>query len=80
MFVPRKPWPFGNEYHTAIACCVSEIRYRMELAEGSKDKRKEFDELGKTMGSTIFLQSLLGVQQRWLFLTVASVCSKVFLK
>jgi hypothetical protein len=54
MFVPRKPWPFGNEYHT-IACGVSEILYRLELVEG-KDEPKEgrgpkfCDDLGKTVG------------------------------
>ena len=39
MFVPRKPHPQGNEYHT-IACGLSGILYGMELVEG-KDKPKE---------------------------------------
>ena len=38
MFVPRKLWPFGKEYHT-IACGTSGILYRMEIVEG-KDKPK----------------------------------------
>jgi hypothetical protein len=65
MFVPRKPWPFGNEYHT-IACGVSEILYRMELVEGKDEPkegrgRKEFDELGKTVGLLLRLtRSLWG--------------------
>ena len=50
MFVPRKPWPFGNEFHT-IACSETGILYAMEIVEG-KDKppevKKEFAEFGKT--------------------------------
>ena len=53
MFVPRKPWPFGNEYHT-ICCCVSGILWRLELVEG-KDRPPElsapkWDDKGKTVG------------------------------
>ena len=36
MFVPRKPWPFGNEYHT-VCCCTSGIMWGIELVEG-KDR------------------------------------------
>ena len=32
MFVPRKPWPFGNEYHT-VCCSLSGILWQMELVE-----------------------------------------------
>lgn len=52
--VPRKPHPFGNEYHT-IACAMSKIIFRLELVEG-KDRPSwrpvpEFeDQLGKTGG------------------------------
>jgi hypothetical protein len=54
MFVPRKPWPFGNEYHM-IACGVFKILYNLALVEGkdkSKEGRglKEFDGLSKTVG------------------------------
>jgi Transposase IS4 len=52
MFVPRKPHPFGNEWHS-ICCGLSGIMYAVELVEG-KDKppnhSKEFDEKGKTVG------------------------------
>jgi len=63
MFVPRKPWPFGNEFHT-IACAVSGILYSLELVEG-KDKPRErpepeFNELGKTVGLLLRL-----TQQLW---------------
>jgi len=52
MVVPRKPWPFGNEYHT-IACGVSGVMFGIELVEG-KDRPpelpgKEFEEKGKTV-------------------------------
>ena len=53
MFVPRKPWPFGNEYHDA-GCAHSDIIWALDLREG-KDRptnlgNKEFDDLGKTTG------------------------------
>ena len=52
MFVPRKPWPFGNEYHT-VCCSMSGILWQMELIEG-KDSPSEiipkFHNEGKTVG------------------------------
>ena len=53
MFVPRKPWPFGNEYHDA-GCAESDIIWLLDLCEG-KDRPtnlgpKELDDLGKTTG------------------------------
>ena len=53
MFVPRKPKPFGNEYHT-MCCGLSGVLYSMELVEG-KDRpsslgEMEFDNYGKTFG------------------------------
>ena len=53
MYVPRKPWPFGNEYHDA-GCADSDIIWAIDLREG-KDRpanlgNKEFDEHGKTCG------------------------------
>ena len=39
MYVPRKPHPMGNEYHS-ICCGVSEIMFAIELVEG-KDEPKE---------------------------------------
>ena len=53
MYVPRKPWPFGNEYHDA-GCADSDIIWALDLREG-KDRpqnlgKKEFDEIGKTTG------------------------------
>jgi hypothetical protein len=52
MFVPRKPHPMGNEYHT-IACAVSGILYQMEMVEGKDQPREvpvQHDEQGKTAG------------------------------
>ena len=53
MFVPRKPCPFGNEYHDA-GCAHSDIIWALDLRE-AKDRpmnlgNKEFDDLGKTTG------------------------------
>ena len=52
MFVPQKPHPFGNKYHT-VACGLSNILYQMELVEledaleQMRHKEQE-KELGKT--------------------------------
>ena len=52
MVVPRKPWPFGNEWHT-ICCARSGVMFAVELMEG-KDKppqvNKEFSNCGKMVG------------------------------
>jgi hypothetical protein len=53
MYVPRKPHPMGNEYHT-ICCGVSGIMFNLELVEG-KDKPPQhtlaYDDIGgKTVG------------------------------
>ena len=52
MFVPRKPWPFGNEYHT-VCCSLSGILWQMELVEGKDAPSQlvpEFNYQGKTVG------------------------------
>ena len=53
MFVPQKPHPMGNEYHS-ICCGVSGIMYAIEIVKG-KDRPRElapekFSEHGKTTG------------------------------
>ena len=53
MFIPRKPWPFGNKYHT-ICCCSSGIMWDIDLVEG-KDCPQQFgiqqyDNFGSTVG------------------------------
>ena len=53
MFVPHKPWLFGNEYHS-VCCCLSGIMWGIDLVEG-KDRpnelgKKEGDEMGPTIG------------------------------
>lgn len=53
MFVPRKPHPMGNEYHS-LCCGLSGIMYAIELVEG-KDRPREvpppkFSQFGKTAG------------------------------
>ena len=54
MFVPRKPWPFGNEYHT-ICCAVCGILFGIELVEG-KDKPPEIvPEFNNAGGPTVGL-------------------------
>ena len=52
MFVPRKPWPFGNEYHT-MCCSLSGILWQMELVEGKDSPSQivpKFSNEGKTVG------------------------------
>ena len=43
VFCPRKPWPFGNEYHT-IACVQSSIIFYVEMVEG-KDQPNDLGPL-----------------------------------
>ena len=53
MFVPCKPWPFGNEYHT-VCCCLSGIMWGIDLVKGKDCPRQlgqhEYEELGSTVG------------------------------
>ena len=58
MFVPCKPWKFGNEYHD-VGCRLSNIIWQVDLCEG-KDcpahlGKKEFDDLGSTIGTLLHL-------------------------
>ena len=51
-FVPRKPHPFGNEYHS-ICCGKSGIMYAVEIVEGKdhpKERSDETNKNGKTVG------------------------------
>jgi Transposase IS4 len=62
MFVPRKPGPFGNEWHT-ICCGLTGILFAVELVEGKyrpKDRPPEdFDNVGKTVGLLLRLTKKL---------------------
>ena len=53
MYIPRKPWPFGNEYHDA-RCADSDIICALDLEEGKDHPtnlcNKEFDDIGKITG------------------------------
>ena len=53
MYVPRKPWKFGNKYHDA-GCTDSDIIWALDLREGKDCPQhlgpKEFDNIGKTTG------------------------------
>ena len=58
MFVPRKPWPFGNEYHDAC-CTKSDIIWSVDLHKGKDRPRelgvKEYNDEGKTVGTLLQL-------------------------
>ena len=53
MFVPRKPWPFGNKFHT-IACSETGILYALELVEG-KDQPEQEKKTSLRKGKTVSL-------------------------
>ena len=59
MSVPRKPWPFGNEYHT-VCCCRTGIMWGIELVEGkdgpSQLGKPKHDEMGSTVGLLLQMQ------------------------
>ena len=60
MFVPHKPHPFGNKYHT-IVCKLSKVIYHVEIVEGKYRPRgvcqKEFDEKGVTAGLIVYMKN-----------------------
>ena len=53
MYVPRKPWKFGNKYHDA-GCADSKIIWALDVREGKDQPQnlgpKEFNNFGKTTG------------------------------
>lgn len=54
IWCPRKPWPFGNEWHS-ICCAISGIMFAIEILEG-KDEPKEVAEQKKNKyGPTVGL-------------------------
>ena len=58
MFVPRKPWPFGNKYHM-VCCSLAGILWQLELVEGKDAPSTIIPKLnsqGKTVG--LLLQML----------------------
>jgi Transposase IS4 len=62
MFVPRKPHPYGNEWHS-ICCGLSGLMFAVELVEG-RDRpierpQEKYDECGKTGGLLIRLTEKL---------------------
>ena len=58
MFVPHKPWSFGNEYHDA-GCAESDSIWALEIWEGKDHppqlNNKPFDSIGKTVGALLHL-------------------------
>ena len=58
MFVPRKLWPFGNEYHT-VCCCSSGIMWGIELVERNdwppELGQQQYENLGATVGLLLSL-------------------------
>jgi hypothetical protein len=79
MFVPRKPWPFGNEYHT-VCCGNTGIMFAMEIVEGKDAPQsrqyQEFDDLGgKTVGLLLRLSKSIWGSARIIILDWIS-CTK----
>ena len=77
MFVPRKPHPVRNDYHT-IADGLFGVLFGMEIVEG-KDKPKErgkdkYHEYGKTGNLLLRLFTLLFMTVNVLILDSGFVC------
>ena len=58
MYVPRKPWKFGNEWHDA-GCCSSDVIWSINLQE-EKDHpqhlgEKKYNGMGRTVGTLLHL-------------------------
>ena len=62
MFVPRKPHPFGNQYHT-VTCAKSKVIYNVDIFEGKDQPRvvskKDFEGRGATAGLMVRMTKLL---------------------
>ena len=62
MFVPRKPWPFGNEHHM-VCSCLTGIMWGIDMVEGKDRPRdlgqQQFHDLGATVG--LLLRLLLPI-------------------
>ena len=60
MFIPHKPWPFGNEYHT-VCCCSSGIMWGIDLVEGKDHPQQlgmqQYDNLGSSVGLLLCMLS-----------------------
>ena len=57
MFVPRKPWPFRNEWHD-IGCADTNVIWQLEIREGKDQPQelpKQHDNKGKTVGTLLHL-------------------------
>ena len=96
MFVPSKPHPFGNEYHT-IPCDKYKVIYSYEIVEG-KDQiivmgKKEFEEKGETAvlmaritnplwvtGKVVFMDSGLCVLEGFISMVEKDVLGSVLVQ
>jgi hypothetical protein len=70
VFCPRKPHPFGNEYHTTC-CGLSGIMFSMELVEGKDCPHqipKRWSKLGQTTGLLMRILSLYFTTGRYVVL------------
>ena len=60
MFIPCKPWPFGNKYHT-ICCCSSGVMWGIDLVEGKDCPPQlgiqQYDNLGSMVGLLLCMLS-----------------------
>ena len=76
MFVPRKPWKFGNEYHDA-GCGLSDIIWQVDLREGKIVApilvRRSSMSLDQQLGHFFVYQSLFMEQGRFSPLIQGSV-------
>ena len=66
MYIPRKPWKFGNKYHDA-GCADSDIIWVLDLREGKDQPQnlgpKEFDNIGDNWDSAVTHQACVVYRQ-----------------
>ncbi|KAG7359040.1 transposase IS4 [Nitzschia inconspicua] len=67
-YVPRKPTPMGNEYHS-VCCGVSKIMWQIELVEGKDAPRERVPPANAGAGKTCFcvLQGLIELRKIGIF-------------
>ena len=78
MFVPRKPHPFGNEWHS-ICCGVTGVMFAVELVEGKDapkelSSQREYEALGKTTSLLLRLTKSIHHQAKVLVVLYSGFC------
>jgi hypothetical protein len=82
VFCPRKPHPFGNEYHTAC-CGLTSILFSMELVKGKdhpQQIKERWSKLGRTTGLLMRILSTYFTMGRYVVLDLGFCVLQALIK